>query len=191
MNGNSVSLSSFAPKSLPPSKKSLGRAPSVATRIQSWCFFWLAGIVVGACFDIVLACNGEISFVALFVTIFAWLGAITEYRGIRVEASSICIPFRPLPHLPIFTFWTRRISLSEISSITVRPPLFGVETAVVTTLAGTVGMCIFPSASRAFGFSTSPKSWSPKLLFTAVVDPGAGGTGRSAQARRERARRLF
>ena len=136
MNGNSVSLSSFAPKSLPPSKKSLGRAPSVATRIQSWCFFWLAGIVVGACFDIVLACNGEISFVALFVTIFAWLGAITEYRGIRVEASSICIPFRPLPHLPIFTFWTRRISLSEISSITVRPPLFGVETAVVTTLAG-------------------------------------------------------
>src|SRR5208282_5896125 len=126
------SLSSFALKSQLSSKKTFGRMPHVATRIQSWCFFWLAGLVVGACSDAVLAYSGEISFLGLFVTIFALQGAITEYRGIRVEALSICIPFRPLPHLPMFTFWSKRIFLSEISSITVRPPLFGVERAVVT-----------------------------------------------------------
>ena len=36
----------------------------------------------------------------------------------------------------MFTIWHKRISLSEISSVKVKTPTFGIETAVVTTRFG-------------------------------------------------------
>ncbi len=136
MPGNSVSFSRSAFRSQLYSKKTFEDTPYVATRIQSWCLYWLVAMVVGACHNVVLDYNGPISFLGLFVVIFALQGAITEYRGIRVEALFIRIPLRPLPRLPMFTFWSKRIFLSEISSVTVKPPVFGLETVVVTTLRG-------------------------------------------------------
>ena len=106
--------------------------------------------------------------------IFALQGAITEYRGIRVEALFIRIPLRPLPRLPMFTFWSKRIFLSEISSVTVRPPVFGIETVVVTTLRGHSWYAYFSGRSRAFGFSILSQSCNPKLSFTVVVEPRPG-----------------
>ena len=148
MPGNSVSFSRSAFRSQLYSKKTFEDTPYVATRIQSWCLYWLAAMVVGACHNVVLDYNGPISFLGLFVVIFALQGAITEYRGIRVEALFIRIPLRPLPRLPMFTFWSKQIFLSEISSVTVKPPVFGIETVVVTTLRGHSWYAYFSGSSR-------------------------------------------
>ena len=47
------------------SKKTFEDTPYVATRIQSWCLYWLAAMVVGACHNVVLDYNGPISFLEL------------------------------------------------------------------------------------------------------------------------------
>jgi hypothetical protein len=164
MNGSSVSLSHFALRSQLSSKKTFKDTPSVAIRIQSWCRYWLAAMVVGVCSEVVLAYNGQVSFLGLFVMIFALQGAITEYRGIRVDASSICIPLRSLPRLPMFTFWIKRIFLSEISSVTVKPPLFGIEIVAVTTLRGHSRYAYFSGRESRLWFLYLVKDLQPQII---------------------------
>jgi hypothetical protein len=121
-------------------------------------------MVVGVCSEVVLAYNGQVSFLGLFVMIFALQGAITEYRGIRVDASSICIPLRSLPRLPMFTFWIKRIFLSEISSVTVKPPLFGIEIVAVTTLRGHSRYAYFSGRESRLWFLYLVKDLQPQII---------------------------
>lgn len=164
MNGESVSLSDFDLKRQLASKKTLGSMPYVATRMQSWCSYWLAAMVIGACFEVVLAYNSQISYVGLVIAIYALQGAVTEYSGIRIEAASVCIPLRPLPRLPMFTFWSKRIYLSEIDSIRVKAPLFGVERALVRTLTGHDWHVYFSGRESRLWFLYLVEELQPKII---------------------------
>ena len=133
MNGNSASISNSALGPLLFLKKRFGFTPYVATHIQRWCSCWLIFFLLSAGSAFVLGFVEQISLLGFIFPVFALQGLVAEYRGVRVGASSICIPFRPFPRLPMFAFWSKRILLREIRSITVKAPFFGVETAVVRT----------------------------------------------------------
>ncbi|MGA8169750.1 MAG: hypothetical protein WB816_02770, partial [Methylocystis sp.] len=127
MSGNSISIGSFAVKPVRAAKEKFKSSPYVSTRIQRWGFYWLAVLLASGCFLALLAVSEKAGFAGLLIASFALQAAITEFRGVRVEASFICIPLRPLPRLPMITFWCKRIALSEVSTITVKPAFFGVE----------------------------------------------------------------
>jgi len=136
MSGNSASISNFALGPLLSLKKRFEFTPYATTHIQRWCYYWLIFFLLGAGAALVLGFIEQISLLGFIFPIFALQGLVTEYRGVRVGASSICIPCRPFPRLPMFTFWSKRIVLSRISSVTVKPPFLGVEMAVVRTHSG-------------------------------------------------------
>ncbi len=164
MNGNSASISRSALRPLLSLKKRFGFTPYAATHIQCWCSYWLIFFLVSAGAAIVFGFIEQVSLLVFVFPIFVLQGLITEYRGVRVGASSICVPFRPFPRLPMFTFWSKRILLNQISSVTVKSPFFGFEMAVVRTHSGRNSYVYFSGREARLWFVYLVEELEPQIV---------------------------
>jgi hypothetical protein len=115
------------------------------------CVLWAVLLAMALGATVVLSSNASIV-VGLLVSLFALQGLIAEILGVRVDATYLDVPRRPMRSVPLLVLWRQRIHSRAIRDVTSISTLHGLERVMVKWEGGATLTLMFLDQNKKYSF---------------------------------------